>query len=170
MKQTFSVSIESPQSGFMSMRLRAGAPRSSSEQTETPPPPQQLVLGVAHAPYDSLHDLIEGLTALAGEGRAFEVRWNCEPEEYDLHVTPAENEEVELRVTRYPDHRRRQAMRETVFSHRAPKMEICLAFWRELRELHRRSDEDVFDKNWRRPFPQQEMQEFTRVLRSLKRD
>ncbi|HEX8474207.1 MAG TPA: hypothetical protein VF666_09260 [Pyrinomonadaceae bacterium] len=156
MNQNFSVSFESPQSGWMSMRLRAGA--------------EQLVLGVSYAPYDSLRDLIVGLTALLRDGQGFVVRWNCEPEEYDLRVAAtATDEEIELGVTRYPDHRRRQTARQTVFSHRAPKMEICLAFWRELRELRRRSNEDVFDKNWRRPYPQAEMQEFTKLIRALKR-
>lgn len=151
----------------MSVRLRAGD--------------QQLVLGVSHAPYDSLHDLIVGLTALLAGGESFVVRWNCEPEEYDLHVAALSDrsdetdgadgsDEIELHVARYPDHHRRRTARQTVFSHRAPKMEIGHAFWKELRELHRRSDEDVFDKNWRRPFPQHEMQEFTRLVRSLKRD
>jgi hypothetical protein len=157
MNQTLNVSFESPQSGWMSMRLRAGA--------------EQLVLGVSYAPYDSLRDLIVGLTALLRDGRGFVVRWNCEPEEYDLSVTAAAagDDEIELGVARYPDHRRRQTARQTVFSHRAAKMEICLAFWRELRELRRRSHEDVFDQNWRRPYPQAEMQEFTKLVRAHKR-
>lgn len=151
----------------MSIRLRAGE--------------HQLVLGVSHAPYDSLHDLIVGLTALLAGGESFVVRWNCEPEEYDLRVAASTgvadgadatdgSDEIELHMTRYPDHRRRPSARRIVFSHRAPRLEIGHAFWKELRELHRRSDEDVFDKNWRRPFPQREMQEFTKVVRSLKRN
>ncbi|HVF49963.1 MAG TPA: hypothetical protein VNA19_07745 [Pyrinomonadaceae bacterium] len=157
MDENFRVSFESPQSGWMSLRLRAGEA-------------QQLVLGVSHAPYDSLRDLIAGLSALvAHEGRAAHVRWNCEPEEYDFHLA-TEGAQVEFTVTRYADHRRRRSDSRTVFAARLPTLDLCLAFWRELRELGRRSEVDVFRENWRREFPQTEMQELTRLLRAHKRE
>lgn len=155
MSETFSVSFESPQSGWMALRLKAGA--------------AQLVLGVSHAPGDPLRELIVGLRGLLDEGRSFAVRWNCEPEEYDFELAAACGDDVEFTATRYPNHRRRASERRTAFAHRAPKAEICLAFWTELRELRRRSVEDVFEANWRREFPQREMQELTRAVRSYKR-
>lgn len=135
----------------MSLRLRSGD--------------EQLVLGVACMPYDSLHDLIEGLSALLVEARdEVLVRWNCEPEEYDFKIR-AQGDDIALTVTRFPDHRRRKSASQEVFAHTGSRMEMCSAFWRELRELQRRSEEDVFASNWRRAFPQRELQELTRLIR-----
>lgn len=159
MSQKFSVSIESPQSGFMSLRLRSGAD-------------EELVLGVACAPYDSLRDLIGGLSKLlddGGRGEEIEVRWNCEPEEYDFRFAPRGVDEVELTVTRFQDHRRRKGESGEVFAHVGHGEDICAAFWKELRELRRRSEVDVFESNWRRAFPEDEMRELTRLVRARRR-
>lgn len=154
MKQRFSVSIESPQSGYMSFRLQAGE--------------QRLLATLAHAPYDSLHDLLAALTALIGGAREAVVKCNCEPEELDFRFE-CEGEEVDFRVVRYQDHRRLPKGRRTVFAARVPQTEFFLAFWRELRELRRRSETDVFGQNWRRQFPHPELQEFNRAVRGFKR-
>ncbi len=140
----------------MSFRLRAGE--------------QSLVMGASHAPNDSLVDLIEGLTAmLAGSNSDhITVRWNCEPEEFDF-VFVTEDGNVAFAVTRYPDHRRAPDAGREVFAHSDTKLNVCLPFWRELRGLQRRADTDVFAQNWRRPFPQREMQNFTKLIRAAKR-
>lgn len=150
MSENFSVSFESPQSGWMSVRLRAGS--------------EQLLLGVSHAPYDSLRDLVEGLAALASERRPCVVRWNCEPEEYDFDLKATEGDRARLRVTRYPDHRREPRASRTVFSLDAPLHQIVLSFWRELRGLLSRGVEDEFEKNWRRRFPERELQRLTETV------
>jgi hypothetical protein len=155
MSEKLLVSFESPQCGWMSMSLEAGGRR--------------FVAAVAHAPYDSLRELIGGLTALLDGGAppaAFTVSWNREPEEFDLRFEPA-GEEVGLEVVRYPDHRR--LSREVVFATRRPKAEVCRAFWRELRQLRRRAGVDEFEQNWRRPFPRRELEEFTAALRKVRR-
>lgn len=153
MSQKLRVSFESPQSGWMSLSLEAGG--------------RKFVAAVAHAPYDSLRELIEGLTALL-EGRASAaVRWNREPEEFDL-VLVDEGAEVALEVVRYPDHRR--LSRETVFSARQRKPDLCRAFWRELRQLRMRKETDVFEQNWRRAFPEEELRRLTQALRAFRKN
>jgi len=156
MKETLEVSFESPQSGFMSLRLRAGGAR--------------LVLGAACAPYDSLRELIEALSALLSDGDAPRAvaRWNCEPEEYDFELAAA-GEGASLTVTRHPRHARRPEEARQVFAHAAPRLALVLPFWRELRELRRRGAEDVFEQNWRRRFPESELRELTRLVRARKR-
>jgi len=149
----FSVSLESPQSGWMSLRLRAGA--------------ESFVAVMSHAPYDSLRDLIEGLTALAAGGGGFTVKWNAEPEEYDFEFEPA-GTEVELRVARYAGHRAGDSP-SVVFAHRGPRAEVCQSFWHEFEWLRERRDTDVYEQNWRRAFPEREMQDFTRALKSSER-
>ncbi len=155
MSQKLRVSLESPQHGFMSLRL-------SSEK-------ESFVAVVSHAPYDSLRDLIEALSAmLAGDGEAI-IKWNSEPEEYDFKLA-AKDDSIQLDIIRYPDHRRLAAASSTVFSFHGSKLGACLPFWKELRDLHRRTIQDEFDRQWRRDFPEREMQELTKRIRALKRE
>ena len=149
------MSFESPQSGWMSVGLRAGGAR--------------LVLGASHAPYDSLRELIEALSALLAGGDVRRVaRWNCEPEEYDFELS-ATGDRAELAVTRHATRARRADDAQTVFTHAAERLRLVLPFWRELRELRRRRAEDDFEKNWRRPFPERELRELTRLVRQRRR-
>jgi hypothetical protein len=149
MSEELRVSMESPQSGWMSVRLLAGGGR--------------FLAVVRHAPYDSLRDLTETLAALAAGGGGGVVRWNAEPEEYDF-VFAAEGAGAGLRVHRYPDHRREEACVSTVFDYAGARRELCLAFWRELQSLRERAETDVFGQNWRRAFPESEFQKLSSSL------
>ena len=154
-QQKLRVSLESPQHGFMSLRLSSGR--------------ESFVAVVSHAPYDSLRDLIEALSGvLAGDCETI-VKWNSEPEEYDFKLT-ARGDFVQLDIIHYPDHRRLAAASSAVFSFRGTKPDACLPFWKELRGLHRRIIQDEFERQWRREFPEREMQELTKRIRSLKRE
>ncbi len=139
----------------MSLRLRAGA--------------AEFVAVMSHAPYDSVRELIEGLTALVAGGAGFNVKWNAEPEEYDFEFEPA-GAEVELRVARYARRRRAEDAPAVVFTHRGPHAEICLPFWREFKRLRDRRETDVYEQNWRRAFPERELQEFTRALKAHRKE
>jgi hypothetical protein len=156
MTQTLRVSLESPQHGFMSLRLSGGGPES-------------FVAVVSHEPYDSLRDLIEALSALLESDGEVVVKWNSEPDEYDFQLA-ARGARFQLDVIHYPDHRRLVTASSVVFSFRGSKFEACQAFWKELRDLHRRSQQDEFDRQWRREFPEREMQELTKRIRSLKHE
>lgn len=147
MSEKFSVSMESPQSGWMSLRLRSGA--------------REFVAVVSHQPYDSLRELTEALVSLLGGARAATVRWNAEPDEYDFELK-AEGEDVwSLRVVHHQDHRRQPSRARAAFACRATRAEICLPFWRELTEMRARSETDVFEQNWRRKFPLKELRRLT---------
>lgn len=152
MRQKFKVSIESPQSGFVSMSLEAAG--------------QRFVSSFACRPYDSLRDLAESLAALLSGADTALVKWNVEPEEYDFRVS-ARGEAVEFKVVRYPDHRRRGG--RAVFALDCTRLEFCRPFWRELRELRRRSETDAFAQNWRREFPEEQLRRLTKALRDYKR-
>ena len=147
MSEKFSVSMESPQSGWMSLRLRSGR--------------REFVAVVSHQPYDSLRELIEALVALLGGAREAGVRWNAEPDEYDFELKAEGKDEVSLRVVHYEGHRREPSGVRTVFACRAPRAEICLPFWRELSEMRERSETDVFEQNWRRKFPSSGLRRLT---------
>jgi hypothetical protein len=155
MNQKLRVSLESPQHGFMSLRLSSGK--------------DSFVAVVSHEPYDSLTDLIEALCkVLTGDGEEI-VKWNSEPEEYDFKLA-ARDDSVNLDIIRYPDHHRLDAVSSTVFSFHGSKLDACLPFWKELRGLRRRIAQDEFDRQWRREFPEREMQELTKRIRALKRE
>jgi hypothetical protein len=157
MSKQLRVSMESPQSGWMSLSLKAGE--------------ESLRMAASYAPYDSLRDLIEGLSALLTGSEAMTVRWNCEPEEFDFKVTSRGGvDRIEFEAVRYANHRRKQADSRIVFAFRGSKMDISLPFWRALRDLQRRISTDVFESNWKREFPQRELQQLTRLIRSLKRE
>ncbi len=151
MSEKFNVSMESPQSGWMSLRLRAGAGR-------------EFVAVVSHAPYDSLRELIEALVALLGGASAARVRWNAEPDEYDFELKAEGEDKVSLRVVHQQDHRREPSRARNVFACRASRAEMCLPFWRELTEMRARSETDVFEQNWRRKFPVRELRRLTDAL------
>jgi hypothetical protein len=155
MNETLRVSLESPQHGFMSLRLSSDA--------------ESFVAVVSHAPYDSLRDLMTALSAaLAGDADAV-VRWNGEPEEFDFRLS-ARNDRLRLDIIRYPDHRRAAESSEAVFSFDGRKLEVCHPLWKELRDLRRRTARDEFDRQWRSAFPESEMQELTKSIRAFKHE
>jgi hypothetical protein len=154
MNQLFQVSLESPQHGFMSLRLSAGHER--------------FVAVVSYTPYDSLRDLIAALCdALTSDCERI-VKWNSEPEEFDFKLT-ARGDFIQLDIIRYPDHRRLAEASSVAFSFRGSKLETCWPFWKELRDLHRRTARDEFDRQWRSEFPERELQELTKRIRAFKR-
>lgn len=155
MNQKLRVSLESPQHGFMSLRLSAGR--------------ESFVTVVSCTPYDSLRDLIDALCSVLEGDYETIVKWNSEPEEFDFKLA-ARGDSVQFDIIRYPDHRRSQKLSSNVFSFRGSKLETCWPFWKELRGLHRRTMQDEFDRQWRREFPGEEMQELTKRIRSLKHE
>lgn len=158
MNKPLRVSFNSPQSGWMSLSLEAAE--------------ESFVAVVACKPYDSLRELIESLTALVdGNGagsKSRTVKWSCEPDELDFKIT-VKGDAVFLKVIHYKDHRRSPSESRAVFTLQSSRLEVCLAFWRALRALHRDIETDEFDRNWRRPFPHTEMQRLTESIRSFKR-
>lgn len=153
MNQKLMVSLESPQHGFMSLRLKAAD--------------KGFVAVVSHTPYDSLRDLIEALSAVLDGDCDRVVKWNGEPEEYDFRLA-AQGEAVRLDVIHYPDHRRSIEAGSIVFSFSGSKLDGCWPFWNELRDLQSRAVRDEFDRQWRREFPESELNELTKKVKSLR--
>jgi hypothetical protein len=154
MNQKLLVSLESPQHGFMSLRLSAERER--------------FVAVVSYTPYDSLRDLVAALCDTLINDCERIVKWNSEPEEFDFKLS-AHDEAIQLDIIRYQDHRRLAEASSVVFSFRGSRLETCWPFWKELRDLHRRTARDEFNRQWRREFPERELQELTKRIRSLKR-
>ncbi len=155
MKQPFRVVFNSPQSGYMSVGLHARA--------------RELVAAVAYQPDDSLRELIVGLTALLeGATPHVVVRWNCEPDELDFDLK-VDGARLKLEVVHYLSHRRASHTSRVVFALTGTTTDICAAFWKSLRELHRDIEVDEFARHWRREFPEAELRALTHALRNRKR-
>ena len=155
MSQKLRISLESPQHGFMSLRLSSGK--------------ESFVTVVSHAPYDSLRDLINALCGVLDGDSSAIVKWNSEPEEFDFRLE-ARGDSVQFDVIRHPDHRRSQELSGKVFSFQGTRLEACWPFWRELRDLHGRAVEDDYVRQWRREFPESELSELTKRVRRLRRE
>jgi hypothetical protein len=91
------------------------------------------------------------------------VKWNSEPDEYDFRFE-ASAHAVRLDVIHYPDHLRIGDTATIAFSFKGSKLEMCRSFWQELEDLRSRTEQDEFDRQWRRDFPERELQELTKRI------
>lgn len=140
------VTFNSPQSGYMSLGLRAGA--------------REFAAAVSCRPNDSLRELISVLTRLArGEAAAATVRWNCEPDELDFRFE-SDAGRLTFTVVHHTTYMRDEPPGQTVFAAEGARAEILGAFRAALEELHADAEVDVFESNWRRRFPEEQLREF----------
>ena len=147
------VTFNSPQSGFMSVGLRAGD--------------SSFATAVSCRPRDSLLELIAALTRLArGETRTSVVRWNCEPDELDFRFE-SEGDRLSLAVVHYATHERDEPSSQTVFEAEGGRAEILGAFRAALEDLRADAEVDVFESNWRRKFPERQLNEFGGAVEAL---
>ena len=145
----FRVTFNSPQSGYMSVGLRAGA--------------REFATAVSCRPRDSLRELISSLTRLArGETASAVVRWNCEPDELDFRFDSS-GDGLSLAVIHYTTHKRDEPSSQTVFEAAGPSAEILGVFRAALEDLRADAEVDVFESNWRRKFPERQLREFIRA-------
>lgn len=153
MPEKLRVVFNSPQSGYMSVGLRAGG--------------REFATAVSCRPRDSLVELISSLTRLArGEASSVTVRWNCEPDELDFHF---ESDGVRLWFAAV--HKMKygggEPSGQTVFEAEGPRAETLGAFRAALEELRADAEVDVFESNWGRKFPEAQLDEFNSALETL---
>ena len=149
MSQPFHLSLESPQCGFMALSVSAGD--------------GFVRYGAAHQPFDSLGDLLRGVTALLQGRDALTIQWNAEPEQYDWCLAK-DGELVALQIIHYPDQRRAPKEAQEVFVYSLPLRELARDLESEARELQERAERDVFPGNWRREFPATELAQLSAAL------
>ncbi len=147
------VTFNSPQSGYMSVGLRAGD--------------SSFAAAVSCRPRDSLRELISTLTRLArGEARAAVVSWNCEPDELDFRFE-SEGGRLRLAVVHYATHEREEPSGQTVFEAEGARAEMLGVFRAALEDLRADAEVDVFESNWRRKFPERQLDEFGGAVEAL---
>ncbi len=152
MTRMLEVSFNSPQCGWMSVGFRDDV--------------NEFHTTTAHAPHaDALPELMRILTGLASGGTDGEylLKWNRDPEEFDLRFVRA-GEAVTIEIYQYPTETRDADDRKLVFTHQGNVAEVCAAFASTFDQLFEARETDEFEFNWRQPFPLAEYEEFKKRM------
>jgi hypothetical protein len=124
-----------------------------------------VALAASYAGYDWLAEMVGALHGLTTYDHRKLVRILEEPEVCELRFDRADDT-LTLEVCRRAlvQHRHRRTLLET----RGSTLEICLPFWRALRNLQTRFSEKEFERRWLSPFPTSGMEQLTAHLRQLR--
>jgi hypothetical protein len=128
------VQFDDPQHGRMAMSIRSDA--------------SVVTLAVSSVLYDTLDELVDGLHALITGDCRRAVRIMEEPTVCELRFT-REGAAIGLEVCRLSSRDRGQTLFETDGSF----SEVCVPFWRALRNLQSRFSAEEFSLRWGRLFP-----------------
>ena len=114
--------------------------------------------------YNSFYQLADALHRIRAAPGQATVVWMCEPSEYEMQFC-READIIRLEVVWFPGSER------SVFKPGQVEMsmtgsydEVCLPFWRALRELQGRLPASDFEARWGDPFPSRELELLTAVL------
>lgn len=114
--------------------------------------------------YDSFYQLVDALLRIrSGPGQAA-VAWMCEPSEYEMQFC-RETDNIRLDVVWFHGSERSVYKQGQVeMSVTGSFDEVCLPFWRALRELQGRLPAADFEARWGTPFPTRELDLLTAAL------
>ena len=155
--EKFAVSFNSPQCGWMSIGFKGGTAEFHTTTAYTP-----------HA--NALTEILDGLSSLIKSGSPtdeFIVMWSRNPEAFDFYFK-RNAQTARIEIFQYPSFSRRETESELVFAYEGDVLEICTAFYRTFAHLRADIETDVFDQNWRQPFPHQAFERFEQTLQSAK--
>ena len=143
------VSFGEPDAGTIEVTLRHGA--------------ETVHIGATYI-CNSFHALAEALIRLRNSAGEAIVVWQCEPSEYEFRFSDQAGA-VSLQVLLFPGQER------SVFDELNSKLtvtgsyeEVCLPFWRALRQLQGRFSEEEWQARWHGPFPSRELDLLTAAL------
>lgn len=118
----------------------------------------------SYTPHNSFLDLTNTLHKMLLYESSAIVIWSEEPAEFEMRFDRKE-EIICLEIWRYPDHRRGVDEGERVLAVAGKFQDICIPFWRALRDLQGRFTAKELDKRWHRPFPSEEMNKLTAEIK-----
>ena len=114
--------------------------------------------------YNSILGLAEALYKLTAVEGQQTVTWQCEPAEYDMRFVRTDAT-IQLDVLFFPDAQRSVFQQPKVkLSVKGNYDEVCLPFWRALRELQGRFPASEFRERWQEAFPTLQMERLTAAL------
>lgn len=150
MRDKLKVAFDDPEHGWVGLTV--------SGRGET------VTLTASYTPSDAFRDLTDALYRLfLYDGRA-RVVWHSGATEYEARFT-REGDAVRLEVEEFPDHPRGEGKGARLFAASGTYEDICLPFWRALRSLQGRFTREELDARWHRPFPWEELDGLTALLR-----
>ena len=124
---------------------------------------RHLELPFSYTPFDFLSELVRALLNFL-DGFAAKANCSYNPERYEFTFEPTADE-GQFQVVSYPDHRKGEGLGEVIFNYRGDRADICLAFWRGIRELQGRVSAAEYERGFGRVFPEQEMELLTERMK-----
>jgi hypothetical protein len=140
------VEFGKPEHGWMAVALTSGDTR--------------FDVHASYTPRDSVSDLASAASLILKGGVEATLVWNEEPNQVDFHFT-AEGDEAMLVATRYPDHQRGKRCGQELLRVRGTRADVCLPFWRGLRQLQSKMPSDEYKAAWRHEFPGEKVDEIS---------
>ncbi|MEP6925279.1 MAG: hypothetical protein ABI954_12505 [Pyrinomonadaceae bacterium] len=155
--EKFAVSFNSPQCGWMSIGFKGGAMEFHTTTAYTP-----------HA--YALTEILDGLSLLLESDSPtdeFVIMWSRNPEAFDFYFK-RDGRTVRIEIFQYPSFSRAEQERELAFVYQGDVSEICVAFYNTFAHLRADIETDVFEQNWRQPFPHDAFERFEQTLQTAK--
>lgn len=154
--EQFAVSFNSPQCGWMSIGFKGGS--------------MEFYTTTASAPHaNALTEILDGLSLLIesdAPSDEFVIMWSRNPEAFDF-AFKRNGGKVKIEIFQYPSFSREESERNLVFAHEGDRLEICAAFYQTFAHLRADIETDVFEQNWRQPFPHAAFNNFSQKFESL---
>jgi hypothetical protein len=133
------VQFDDPQHGWMALTIRSDV--------------GVATLNMSYVGFDTLHEMVDALHALILGDHYRSVRIMEEPTVCELQFH-RQDDIMRLELHRLSPRNHRQ----TIFGDSGRFVEICLPFWRALRNLQTRFSTEEFGARWHRPFPLSDME------------
>jgi hypothetical protein len=122
-------------------------------------------INASSTPSNSFLDLTNALHGLLQYEGRLTITWHEEPGEFEMRFSRREKV-IRLEIVEYPNHRRDLVTGGTALDISGIYEEICIPFWRALRDLQGRFTTEELDGRWLRPFPSQEISLLTDAIRN----
>lgn len=106
--------------------------------------------------YPSLHLLVDALLAMLDLRAEKSVDWMQEPAEFEM-LFARRGEHISLEISSFSSSFRPIGERSTDYVFSGSYEEICLPFWRALRNLEGRYSPEELANRWTEPFPHREL-------------
>ncbi len=149
MNERLKVSFDKPEHNWLAIYLDAGN--------------QHLELPFSYTPFDFLSELVNALLNFF-DGLKAKANCSYNPERYEFIFEPG-TDRAQIQVVMYPDHRTIEGSGEVIFDYEGGRSEICLAFWRAIRELQGRVSPAEYKQGLGRDFPGQEVELLTEMIK-----
>ena len=150
MPNKLKVAFDDPEHGWVGLTISCGS--------------DTVTINISYTPNDSSLDLANALYNLFLYSGEAKVIYHAGSTEYELRFAK-EGGVVRFETYEYPDRLRDAGRGERFFEAAGSYGDICIPFWRALRNLQGRFSEEELYARWHRSFPWKEIDGLTALLR-----